>query len=66
MEDIWRNTKIWMQIKYTIDGIFKVEQCTFFPCIKLNNPCDSIKAIYPTQETLHLRDILFSVFFAKI
>ena len=42
-----------------------MEQC-IIPGTKLNNPCDSIKAIYPTQVTLLLTEILFSLFYAKI
>ena len=42
----------------------QMEQCTI-PSVQLNNPCDSIKAIYPTQATLLSSDLLFLVFFAK-
>ena len=35
-----------------------MEQCTI-PGTQLNNPDDSIKAIYPTQVTLLLTDTLF-------
>ena len=43
-----------------------MEQCTISGTL-LNNQCDSVKDIYPTQVTLLLTDILlFSVFFGKM
>ena len=42
-----------------------MEQCTI-PGTQLSTPCGSIKATYPTEVTLLLTDIFFSVFYGKI
>ena len=42
-----------------------MEQCAI-PGTYVNDQHDSVKAIYPTQVTLPLTDLLFLLFFAKI
>ena len=63
-----RNTEIYrsMLIKCTTFRISRWNNVDRIPGTLLNNPGDSIKAIYTTQVTLLLTDILLLVFFAKI
>ena len=52
-------------IKCTTDRIHDGIVCTI-PGTQLSNPCDSIKGIYFTQETLLLTDIPFQYSLPKL